>query len=185
MKKRLGILIASFALSSCSSSSTPSGPTVSPTPVPTPTPTPTPANLLPETYCVPAPPPLHNIRVKVHADFGYRKILDSRALVGIDASYCASVGYPGDICVVRNEDDPQAVTCNNLVMGKAKDTGRYGPTWTWNGQACRPADVGGNEPGCRNNEENQFVAYAYGPGDYLACGENGVCNGITIEEIPE
>ena len=150
-----------------------------PTPEPTPTPTPTPANLLPETYCVPAPPPLHNLRVKVHLDMGSKKILDSRALVQ-SASYCAALGYAGDICVVRDENDPQAVSCNNLVMGKEKDTGRYGPTWSWNGQPCRPVNEGGGE-GCRNHEKNQFLVEAFGPGDYLACGENGVCNGITIK----
>lgn len=185
MIKRVIVLIASLVISACSSGSsgTPSGPTVNPTPIPTPTPTPTPANLLPDTYCVPAPPPLHNLRVKVHADYGYRKILDSRALVQ-GTEWCASIGYPGDICVVRNEDDPQAVTCNNLVMGKAKDTGRYGPTWSWNGHPCRPSSPADNLEGCRLSEENQFLVYAYGPGNYLACGENGVCNGITITETP-
>ena len=50
------------------------------------------------------------------------------------AAYCASIGYPGEICVVK-----------------------------------------------RNHPTNQFLLEAFGPGDYLACGENGVCNGITIK----
>ena len=48
-----------------------------PTPAPTPTPTPIPENLLPETHCVPKPPPTAALRVKVHLDFGYKKVLDS------------------------------------------------------------------------------------------------------------
>jgi hypothetical protein len=182
MKRTSVVWLLVIGLGGCgggSAATTPTTPQPTPTPLPTPTPTPTPENLLPETYCVPAPPPLHNIRVKVGSDQGYKKILDSRALVE-SADWCASIGYPGSICVVKNELDPQAVTCNNLVMGQASDTGRYGPTWSWNGQPCRPFDTGG-DPGCRNHETNQFLAYAFGPGFYLACGANGVCNGITIQ----
>jgi hypothetical protein len=183
MNKHLLAIAIGLGLLGCnSSSSTPSTPTATPTPVPVPTqqPTPIPDNLQQETYCVPAPPALHNIRVKVHQDFGYKKILDSRALVGPDAGYCSAIGYPGNICVVRNEGDPQAVTCNNLAMGKATDTGRFGPTWSWEGRPCRPAGDGGNDPGCRNHETNQFLVYAFGPGTYAACGSNGACNAIAI-----
>jgi hypothetical protein len=118
--------------------------------------------------------------VKVHADFGEKKILDSRALVGPDAQHCASIGYPGDVCVVRNEDDPQAVTCNNLVMGKATDTARYGPTWYGNGRPCRGIGEGGYDDGCRNHDSNQFLVFAFGPGTYEACATTGVCNAIVI-----
>ena len=45
-------------------------------------------------------------------------MLDSRAFVGPDANYCGSIGLPGQICVVRDENDPQSMTCNNLAMGK-------------------------------------------------------------------
>jgi hypothetical protein len=78
-------------------------------------------------------------------------------------------------------DDPQSVGCNNLAMGKASDTGRYGPTWYWNGQPCRPAGEGDNDPGCRNHETNQFFIYAFGPGTYLACGANGICDGFVVQ----
>ena len=182
MSRHLSLLFVGFFFWGCSSSPTASSPASNPTPIPVPiaTPTPSPANLLAETYCVPAPPPLYGVRVKVHSSFGYKKILDSRALVGRDARYCSAIGYPGDICVVKNENDPQAVTCNNLAMGKATDTDRYGPTWSWEGQPCRPAGEGGNEPGCRNHESNQFLVYAFGSGSYTACGSNGVCNAIVI-----
>jgi hypothetical protein len=183
MIKHTVAFVLGVCLLGCSSSSNPSAPSakLTPAPIPTPTPTPTPENLLKETYCVPAPPPLHKIKLKLHLDFGYKKVLDSRAFVGPDAAYCASIGLPGDICVVRDENDPLSVTCNNLALGKASDTGRYGPTWSWEGQPCRPPSEGANDPGCRNHETNQFFIYAFGSGTYTACGPNGVCNSFVIE----
>jgi hypothetical protein len=157
-------------------------PSATPIPAPTPVPTPTPENLLKDTYCVPAPPPLSRIKLKAHLDFGYKKVLDSRAFVGPDPNYCTTIGYPGfTTCIVRDENDPQSVTCNNLALGKASDTDRYGPLWFWNGRPCRPASEGGNDPGCRNHETNQFFAYAFGPGVYTACGSNGACTDLLIE----
>ena len=113
-----------------------------PIPVPTATPSPSAANLQEDTYCVPAPPPLADLRVKVHQDFGFKKVLDARALVGPDAAHCASINTGGTVCVVRREDDPQATTCNNLVVGKA-DSGLYGPNWFYNddSSAARPERV--------------------------------------------
>ena len=187
MKRMIRTIVASMvlgmALGCGGKTSTSPGPNPTPTPAPQPTPTPTPVpeNLLPETFCVPAPPPTYSLRVKVHADFGYKKVLDSRALVGPNADYCSSIGYPGTVCVVRNENDPQAVTCNNLAVGKAQDTGRYGPTWYYNDKPCRGIDEGSNEPGCRNNESNQFLVYAFGPGNYGACTDKGVCQPLRVE----
>ena len=164
-------------------STTSPGPNPTPTPVPQPTPTPTPVpdNLQPDTYCVPPPPPTYTLRLKVHADFGYKKVLDSRALVGPSAEYCSSIGYPGDICVVRNENDPQSVTCNNLAVGKAKDTGRYGPTWYYNDKPCRGIGEGGNDPGCRNHETNQFLVYVFGSGDFGACTDKENCQAFHVD----
>jgi hypothetical protein len=175
-----------------------SGPTVLPTPTPTPTPAPTPTPGPSMTdphspiYCVPPPPPLYTFRVKIHANMGYRKVLDSRVLVGRDANYCGSMGYGGDICVVRDEMDPQAVTCGNAAAGKAKDTGRYGPTWyvasrppgeTGSfGELCRPVSDDSNAAGCRNHPDNQFMLFAFGPGIYTACGETGGCASLVITE---
>jgi hypothetical protein len=183
--RRLALLGVAFGFIGCGGS-TPSSPqavaTPTPTPLPTPTPTPVAENLLPDTYCVPKPPPTAALRVKVHTDFGFKKLLDSRALVGPDADYCSSIGQPGTVCVVRNEDDPQAVSCNNYAMGKALDTGRYGPTWYQDGQVlCRPPGDGGNDAGCRNHEDNQFLLYAFGPGIYTACAANGICKAIEIQ----
>ena len=161
------------------------GPSSTPvaTPTPSPTATPTPAAIA----CnPPIPPPLYGFRMKVQIDQGYRKVLDSRALVGRDAAYCSLLGQGGDICVVRNEEDPQAVTCSNLVVGVAKDTGRYGPQWGYvppggfNTLPCRPADQAGQEAGCKNHDSNQYFVIAFGPGTFVACGENGVCHGLEI-----
>ena len=156
-------------------------PTQNPTPVPLPEPTPTPLPdyLQQDTYCVPKPPPVYAVRVKIHSDRGYKKILDARAVVGPDKGYCAAIGQPGATCVVRVEDDPMAVTCNNLVMGRA-DTGRYGPNWFFNDLPCRAAGEGSNDPGCRNHETNQFLVYTFGPGVYAACSESAVCAQIEI-----
>jgi hypothetical protein len=182
MRSRMALTVVLGGLVFCScGGSTPATPTPTPTPtaVPTPTPTPTPD---PDTLCIPDPPPIYGFVVKVHADFGFKKILDSRALVA-DVTYCTAVGYPGyQICVVRDENDPQAVTCNNHVTGKAADTGRYGPTWSWNGQPCRGAGDGSEGPGCKNHPTNQFLVFAFGPGDFMACAEGGQgCRTLTIK----
>ena len=186
MKKHLSLLLAT-GLSACGGGSPATAPNAASTPppvllpvTPVPTPTPVPENLQKDTYCVPAPPPFVTMRVKVQTDLGWKKVLDARALVGPDTNYCSSIGQPGSVCVVRTEDDPQAVTCNNLVVGIADDTGRYGPTWFVNDTPCRAIGEGGNDPGCRNHDTNQFLVYAFGPGVYAACAHN-ICKELEIK----
>jgi hypothetical protein len=138
-------------------------PTVGPTaiPVPTPVPSPTVAALA----CSPTPPPLYGIFVKVQQDSGGRKTLDSRPrVINIDG-YCEKVGFSGFFCFVRKEDDPQAQACDYMAMGKASDTGRYGPTWSVDGKPCSEDD----STGCRNHPDNQFLVIAKGEGDFSAC----------------
>ena len=145
-----------------------------------PTPAPTAENLQAETYCVPKPPPIFDFKIKVQQDFGYKKILDSRALVGPDAVHCASINAGGTVCVVRREEDPQATTCNNLVVGKS-DSGLYGPNWfDSDDNLCRPAGQGGNDPGCRQHETNQYLVYVFGPGRYTACSASAVCTTFVV-----
>lgn len=172
---------------------TPPTPTPTATPTPAPTPTPTPGMLDPTSpiYCVPTPAPLYGFRVKIHADYGDRKVLDSRALVGKDTAYCSTIGYPGDICVVRDENDPMAVTCNNAVTGKAKDTGRYGPTWYVASNApgatgdfgwyCLGPTTERNGERCKNSADNQFLLNIYAEGYYTACGETGGCSTLFVK----
>ena len=84
-------------------------------PVATPTPIPTPI----ATCGSPAPAALYSFRMKVLNDQGFKKVLDSKPLVGRDAAYCTSIGQPGDICVARSEDAPDAIGCNYAVAGIA------------------------------------------------------------------
>ncbi len=178
------VLAATAALSAgCGGQTAATANPVAPAPVATPTPVPTPTPTPAAIACgKPTPAPLYTFRVKVQDDFGWRKVLDSRAMVGKDAAYCASIGYPGNICVVRNEDAPDAVTCGNLVAGLSSQTGRYGPNWYWNDQPCRPIGDPDNAAGCKQHPTNQFQVFAYGPGVYSACGDNDrVCYGITID----
>jgi hypothetical protein len=186
MRKNFTFVLLALVLAACGGDSgtkpdpAPT-PTPAPEPTPTPVPTPTPENMEKDTYCVPAPPPFVSMKVTVQNDLGWKKVLDAHAMVGPDADHCASIGRTGTVCVVRNEGDPQEPTCNNLVVGIAEDTGRYGPTWFYNDQYCRGAGEGDNEAGCRNHESNQYLVYAFGPGTYAACAHN-VCTEFKIAE---
>jgi hypothetical protein len=155
--------LAAVSFSSCGGS-TPAQPAPPPTPKPTPVPTPTPLkDQLPAgMVCDPTPPPLYSIRLKEHNP----RTLDSRPQVINVDNYCAKAGFdPGSkFCYTRTEGDPQSVACDYLAVGKASDTGRWGPTWTFNGQPCSP-----NSDGCVNSPDNQFLVLHYGYGTYLAC----------------
>lgn len=179
-------LSLSLAIAACGGGSN-TGPSQSPTPAPTPTPTPTATPTPAEVACnPPLPGPVNGWRVKVQVDQGYKKVLDSRATVGPDTTYCSAIGYPGNTCVVRNEEDPQAVTCQNLTVGIATDTKRYGPTWYWvppggaTPQLCRPAGDPGQDAGCKNHPTNQYFVLTFGPGTFSPCAANGVCGGFEI-----
>ena len=152
-----------------------SSPTANPTPVPTPAPTSTPVAVSPG-VCNPTPPPLYGVKVKIHDDSGFRKILDSRPQVvntTSSPSYCQQAGFGnGAFCFNRQEDDPQATACDSMSVGQALDTGRWGPTWYYNGKPCDA--VGDTTPGCRNHADNQFLVIAKGPGEYAACANPNV-----------
>lgn len=173
------VLMAGAYVSSCgsspSSSSSPNPPTVTlppaPGPTPTPVPTPTPDAFLAQ--CVPSPPPIHGMKIKVHVDQGYRKLLDSKPIVQNLDGYCAKMGFSSSApyCDTRMEGDPQREACDALAVGKAKDTGRYGPTWTFDDKPC----VDGASEGCINHPDNQFLVIAKGGGLYLACPAEGPC----------
>jgi hypothetical protein len=163
---RKGVIIglAALALSSFSScgGSTPAQPVPVPTPKPTPVPTPTPlaAQLPPGMVCDPTPPPLYSLRLKEHN----ARTLDSRPQVINVDNYCARAGFGGgSFCYTRTEGDPQAAACDYLAVGKASDTGRWGPTWSLDGQPCTPTG------GCTNHPDNQFLLLHYADGTYLAC----------------
>lgn len=50
-----------------------------------------------------------------------------------------------------------------LVTGRASDTGRWGPTWTFNGRPCDGTNA------CINHPDVQYKVIARGPGFYQAC----------------
>jgi hypothetical protein len=166
----LGVL-ALATLVHCGGSA--SSPTVNPTPVPTATPAPT----RPRSpgLCNPTPPPLHGCTSR-STTTRVRKILDSRPQVVntvTSPSYCELAGFGNwKFCFNREEGDPQMAACDAMSAGRALDTGRWGPTWYFNGEPC--AAVGETTPGCRNHVDNQFLVIAKGPGEFKACANPSV-----------
>jgi len=112
------------------------------------------------------------VTVQVKVSDG-RWLLDSKPLVEDMNGYCQKVGFgSAKYCETRLEGDLQREACDALAVGKAKDTNRYGPTWTYNDKPCISAGAPGN--GCINHDTNQFLAVAKGAGNYLACAADDV-----------
>ena len=94
-------------------------------------------------------------------------------------------GQAGRFCFTRLEGDPQAADCDRMAMGMATDTGRYGPTWNFEGMPCTE---GGPDPGCYHHPDNQFLVTAKGDGIVGACASPDVlvgessCGGCRISE---
>ena len=181
------------ALASCGSDSTTTPIRPTPTPVPAPTPTPVPTPDFKSMCGDPTPAPLYGMKLSVQLDNGFRKLIDSRPVVintgrgSPTDSYCGKVGFDfrAVYCDTRPEGHPQREACDVLVVGKAADTGRYGPTWSKDGKPCvTPGSE--TDPGCTNHEENQFLAISRGPGEMLACAsdvwpaEGARCGGCLI-----
>ncbi len=164
------------ALAGCGSG-TPSQPNTSPTPIvsPTPTPTSTPSGIVlpPGMVCDPTPPPLYGYKVSVFDNSSSRVILDSKPLVINVNGYCAKVGTGGEtqkFCDTRQEGTDQRTACDYLMTGISPATGRWGPTWTWNGKPCD----GENFTSCANHQTNQFMVIAKTSGKYVACANPDV-----------
>jgi len=168
-RRRVAAVFLVAGLSGCGGGS-PSNPNPGPTPPVTTLPPPT--TMPVTTLCTdPTPPPLRDIIIKINSvnpENPSRIQLDSRPVVNNVDNYCQRVGLSGSRCDTRPEGDPQRGPCDALVMGRAADTGRFGPTWTWNDQPCSPAEVPG-QPGCSNHQENQFLVIARGDGTFGAC----------------
>jgi hypothetical protein len=168
----------------------PSAPATRPTPTPTPgaTPADEPDPAIPgggggsdvSGECgEPSPPAVSRIRVKVHAQIADRTILDATPLVGPDEAYCRLVGFTDgrSFCAVRPEGYPDRQACEAALVGRADDTGRYGPTWSANGRPCDGSD---GPVSCVNHSDNQYLAVAYGAGTFRACAATGVCGQIVL-----
>jgi hypothetical protein len=82
---------------------------------------------------------------------------------------------------VRTEGSRDRVECENWRVGKAKDTGRGGPTWQYrNGETveyCKGLKVNG----CENHPENQYGLLADRGGTYVMCAENGACGEVRVD----
>jgi hypothetical protein len=155
-------------------------PTPSPTPKPSPTPTPDTGGISPSDCKNPTPGPVSRINVTVHIVGANRDILDATPLVGPDGDYCKAVGFSDGrrYCPTRPEGHPQHTACDALAVGISPDTGRVGPTWEYNGQACTFGP-------CENHPDNQFLVMAFKPGIFKACIlRTGVCGAISVDRVP-
>jgi hypothetical protein len=118
----------------------------------------------------PYPPPVTRFNCKVHLKTTEWYSLDSTPLVGPDPAYCASVGFPERaICPLRVEGSVDREACENWRVGKSKDNGRPGPTWTKeDGTYCT-----GPDSGCENHPDNQYKLITYKGAKYTVTAENG------------
>jgi len=127
----------------------------------------------------PYPPPISRFNSKIWLPGNDFVTLDSTAIVGPNVDYCQSIGYiPGQsFCPVRVNGDPEREPCEEWAVGKAADTGRYGPTWTVNGEYCKGLDVNG----CQNHDYNQYELYVSRTGIYVMCSTNGACGKVEVD----
>jgi hypothetical protein len=158
----------------------PAKPTPTPDPSATPNPSASPSTPPPQGAgdCRdPVPGPLAEVIVKIHQRGDSRWVLDSTPLVGPDVAYCAKIGFTDgrSMCPVRVEGHPERGACELFVTGRARDTGRSGPTWYLDGSLCN------GQAGCENHPDNQYQVLAYKGGLYKACGKNDVCGDVTVD----
>jgi hypothetical protein len=149
-------------------------PTPAPTPPPTPAPTPPPSG---GAGCgPPLPGPIGRVWAVVHIKGPNITTLDSTLLVGPDADYCRKVGFTDGrrFCPVRPEGHPERGPCEQMISGKAEDTGRYGPTWRREGALCDGVV-------CQNHPDNQYLLWAFKSGTYQACFQGVYCESVYVD----
>jgi hypothetical protein len=173
MRMTRALLVAGAALTVAGLLSCGGDSPAKPTPTTTTTTT-TPTTTLPSAgECSPTPPPLYRIRLKVHDNGdGYRRILDSRPEVVDMNGYCLyRHGMDRNTCFTTREGDPQMFACDRLVVGRATDTGRWGPTWAYKANMGAPAQPCSPDakPGCINDPNNQYLVIGKGQGAFQAC----------------
>jgi hypothetical protein len=131
----------------------------------------------------PYPDPIHHFNAKVHQKGPDYHTLDSTPIVGPDANYCGQIGYTDGRgwCPVRVEGSRDREACEAWRVGKAKDTGRDGPTWRYGkgepGELCKGLAVNG----CENHPDNQYKLLAARGGVYTMCAENGACGEVDVD----
>jgi hypothetical protein len=128
----------------------------------------------------PYPPRVTRFNCKVHLRGSEFYTVDSTPMVGPDAAYCAANGYTDgrSICPVRPEGAPDRQACENWRVGRARDTGRLGPTWT---NEETKAYCTGPESNCTNNPDTQYQIFVYRSGTFRAADENGAYCLITVD----
>ena len=160
----ISMMVVTAARCGSNSSAPPTSPTAVPTVAPTPVPTPVGIVLPAGMVCDPTQPPLLRLKVVEWRRHGNGWVLDSSPEVPNVDHYCDRVGFGNwKFCFTRPEGHPQRVACDYLVTGTAKDTGRWGPTWTVDDVACD------GRAACINHPDEQFKAIARGSGLYEAC----------------
>ncbi len=187
-KPSIVLVVASalIAHAACGGSpATPTTPVPTPiaTPVPTPTPTPQPGVGIPpeSSGCgQPYPPPLSEIRMKIHVKAPEFWTLDATPIVGPNLEYCAAIGYwdGRDRCPVRLEGDPQRKPCEAWILGNAEDTAKPGPTWSRDWEYwCTTFE----ESGCQHNPDNPLSLFIQKGGHYQACRGEDVCGNLLVD----
>lgn len=126
----------------------------------------------------PYPPPISRMFCKIHLYGPDYYTLDSTAIVGPDSGYCAMAGFTDgrSLCPVRPPDSPERVPCETWIVGNAKDTGKPGPTWTFNGQYCT-----GPASGCEHLPTDPYGLQVYKSGTYKVCANTGACCEVDVE----
>ena len=127
----------------------------------------------------PYPPPISRFNVHVHGRAPEYYTIDSTPIVGPDKSYCFAAGFTDGrtLCPVRPEGSPDRIPCENWRVGRARDTGRPGPTWTNDtGALCT-----GSASNCSNHPDNQYDVLVYKSGRVKACAESGACGWTDVE----
>ena len=96
--------------------------------------------------------------------------------MGPDAEYCAKVGFTDGrrFCPVRPEGHRERFACEQMIAGKADDTGRYGPTWKREGSFC-------DGTYCQNHPDNQYLLWAFKSGRYTACFQGIYCGEVDVD----
>jgi hypothetical protein len=126
----------------------------------------------------PYPPPITRFGCKVALRANAYYTGDATPYVGPDLAYCEALGFVGQtICPIRREGWPDRTECENWRVGRAKDTGRYGPTWTnHKGELCS-----GVATNCVNSPDNQYQVRVFTSDVMHASAENGAECFLKVE----
>jgi hypothetical protein len=119
----------------------------------------------------PFPPPIFKIACRDYLNAGDHHIIDSTPQVA-DSNYCRSIGYTDGrgLCAVRMEGAPDRDACEDWIVGIAKDTGQYGPTWTRvsDGSFCTD-----KASGCVHSPTSKYQLWVYEHGYYQVSSTKG------------